>query len=58
MRMLGLRFGPVDTVRQLYHGHNRKRSFSFSVLGPHAIKDLTDILGAPLSCDQDTGIEN
>ncbi len=30
--IMGLRFSPVDAVRQLYHGHNGKRSFSFSML--------------------------
>jgi hypothetical protein len=55
---VGIRFGPVDPVRQLYGTNGGERDVGLAMGGANAAENVFDTLAAPLAFDQDAGIED
>jgi hypothetical protein len=55
---VGVRFGPVDAVRQLDDADGGEGAFRVAVGGANALDNLLDGLPAAFPCDEDAGVED
>src|SRR5215469_11555923 len=55
---VGVCFRSIDAVRQFPGRYSRERSGGLSTHGLDTLQDLAHTVPAPLTCDQDAGVED